>query len=210
MSERWAPGDSVALRWRREENLGHVNAVTVVEDSPELVALYLAAGSEMKRPVSLDGRAWRDIPAAERFRLADWAHDDGVWRDMNVLQLARPENHYGFWAFWAAGTWEFRGWYVNLQAPLARTPVGFDSRDYVLDIWVERDGAWRWKDEEEFAEACRAGRFTDAEAELVRAAGEKAIAIAEAGAWPLGHGWEGWRPDASWPVASLPADWDAY
>ena len=209
MTPRWAPGDAVALRWRREGKLGHVNAVTVVEDSPELIALYLAAGSPMKRPVGPDGRAWREIPAHERFRLSDWAHADGPWRDTNVLQLARPGAHYGFWAFWDAESWEVRGWYVNLQAPLQRTAIGFDSRDYVLDVWVDAEGSWHWKDEEEFAEARRAGRFTAAEAKLVRAAGEEAIAVLEAGAWPLGHGWESWRPDPSWPVPGLPAGWDA-
>ncbi len=33
-----------------------------------------------------------------------------------------------------------QGWYVNLQQPLVRTAVGFDTMDQQLDLIVDRDG----------------------------------------------------------------------
>jgi len=61
--------------------------------------------------------------------------------------------------------------------------------DHALDVLVEQDGTWRWKDEGDFAKAQRLGVFTPDEAALVRAEGERVIA---ARPWPTG--WEDWRP----------------
>jgi len=55
----------------------------------------------------------------------------------------------------------------------------------VLDVWVEPTGSWRWKDEDEFAAAIQAGRFADGQAEMLRAEGERMIALAEAGTFPF-------------------------
>ena len=52
--------------------------------------------------------------------------------------------------FWDE-SWSFLGWYVNLQSPLRRSPLGFDMTDWALDVWVEPDGRWQWKDEDDFA-----------------------------------------------------------
>ena len=69
-----------------------------------------------------------------------------------------------------------RVWYVNLQDPLRRTPLGFDTVDHALDVVVELDrSSWRWKDEEELAEAVRDGLFTPEEAADFRAWGERAV-----------------------------------
>lgn len=38
--------------------------------------------------------------------------------------------------------------YVNIEEPWQRTPIGFDSRDHLLDIVVTVDlSTWHWKDE---------------------------------------------------------------
>jgi protein associated with RNAse G/E len=44
------------------------------------------------------------------------------------------------------------GWYVNLQCPYRRTPLGIEAMDLMLDIVVEPDMTWRWKDDDEFDE----------------------------------------------------------
>jgi len=105
-----------------------------------------------------------------------------------------------FYHFWNDATGEFLGHYVNLQAPLRRTPLGYDSGDHVLDIVVAPDGAWRWKDEDEFAEAIQLEHFTPSEAAEVRAEGERVIAGLPS---LLPTGWETWRPDPAWPVSAL-------
>jgi hypothetical protein len=61
------------------------------------------------------------------------------------------------------------------------------------------DGTWRWKDEDDFAEAQRLGVFTPAETARVRAEGERVLA---ARPWPTG--WEQWRPWQARPRPSGP------
>ena len=53
--------------------------------------------------------------------------------------------------------WRFLGWYVNLQAPLVIRGDRFDTTDWALDIMVDPDGSWRWKDEDEFVRAIELG-----------------------------------------------------
>lgn len=111
--------------------------------------------------------------------------------------------------FWRAADWEFLCWYVDLQAPFARTTTGFESEDYVLDIVIPPDFAWYWKDEDEFAAAQRVGRFSAAQATAIRAEGESVVEAIEARGWPFDAGWERWRPDPAWMLPMLPDRWDS-
>jgi predicted RNA-binding protein associated with RNAse of E/G family len=114
----------------------------------------------------------------------------------------RPDDAHSLDLFWDEA-WRFLGWYVNLQTPLRRSPLGFDMTDHALDVWVEPDGRWGWKDEADFAEAQRLGVLDAREAAAVRAEGDRVIA---AKPWPTG--WESWRPPADWTPLDLPAGWD--
>jgi hypothetical protein len=72
------------------------------------------------------------------------------------------------------------------------TPTGIETTDHALDVVIDVDGSWRWKDEADFAEAQRLGVFSSEEAAAIRVEGERVVA---ARPWPTG--WEDWRP--SWP-----------
>ena len=76
----------------------------------------------------------------------------------------------------------------------------------MLDLVVEPDGTWRWKDEDELAETVEVGRFTREQAAAVRAEGERAVEAIEARGWPFGEGWEDWAPDPGWPLPQLPKE----
>ena len=100
--------------------------------------------------------------------------------------------------------WSLKCWYVNLQAPLVVNGACFDTADWALDIVVDPDGEWHWKDEDEFEEAIRLGVFPDeASADAVRKEGERVISEQP---WPTG--WEQWRPPLEWDSLPLPRDWD--
>ena len=194
----WSRGDVVLLRWRRRGRIGRVHPVILVEDSSLATILYTPAETPIKLAVRADGSPLaRDMPYAERFAV-EWRVGDGVWREHSTLAFTRPGEARSVLAFWRGDHEQFVGWYVNLQAPLERTRFGFDSEDHVLDVDVEPDLSWRWKDEDEFAAAVRVGRFTAEEAAAIRREGEAAIADVEARAWPFGAGWERWRPDPAW------------
>ena len=134
-----------------------------------------------------------------------WVSDvdpvDLTWHSTHVLQFVRPREEHTVEVFWDE-SWALLGWYLNLQAPLRRTPLGFDTTDWALDVWIEPDGRWRWKDEDDLAEATKLGAFDDESAKAVWAAGERAIRAKQ---WPTG--WEDWRPPEQWSPLPLPDGW---
>jgi hypothetical protein len=68
--------------------------------------------------------------------------------------------------------------------------------DHALDLVIEPDGKWYWKDEDDFAEAQHLGVLTPQEAAAVRHEGERVIA---GQLWLTG--WEHWRPWGSTQAA---------
>jgi len=64
------------------------------------------------------------------------------------------------------------------------------------------DGTWEYLDEDEFEEAQRLGVIAPDEAAAIRAEAEQVIRT-----WPFPTCWEGWKPDPTWPVPSLPERW---
>ena len=186
------------LRFLYRDRPRFVMPHVLVEETPELAVLYVAPGTRGRRPV----RAFIGDPG--QLRTMRWDHVEHVWTGTHALRLLRPGAAHCVYLFWAGADWAFQGWYVNLQEPYARSRLGFDTRDHALDIVVEPDGTWRWKDEDDLELATRFGMFTPAEAAAIRADGERVLAE-----WPFPTGWEEWRPDPSWPLPALPAGWDA-
>lgn len=180
----------------------------VVADSDDEIALYIARGTPTRRRVLPDGRPLdRTLPYAERAALP-WRLGHGEWFGSSVLQLARAGEPRSYWAFFDPDTGSFEGWYVNLQEPLRRTAIGFDTVDHVLDLVIDPDlESWCWKDEDELEDAVRVGRFTPAEAAQVRRGGEAAISALARREWPFDRGWHEWRPDPAWPLPELREDW---
>jgi uncharacterized protein DUF402 len=204
----WTYGDQIALRYRWGNDLAWVHPVTVVEDSPQCIALYEAMDTPIKMPLGDPGNPLPRALSFEKRHSLPWRLGDSVWQDHSVLWLARPGAHHAIALFWRGAEREFLGWYGNLQTPLVRSSAGFDSADHVLDVVIHPNRTWDWKDEDEFAEARHLGRFTPAEAQRVRAEGERVIAAMEAGAWPFDAGWEDWQPDPAWSIPRVRDGWD--
>jgi hypothetical protein len=193
---RWRPGDLIV---RRELCLGSPwlgQAAFVVEDTEDLLALYVAEGSELGYPEG-------DWPGGSH----PWLGNDR-WHGHGVLQLQRPGEAHALWLFWEGSRRELAFWYVNLQAPFRRTRVGIDTQDHELDIVIERDGSWRFKDEEWLDEWVRLGRWTPAEVEAIRAEGARVAAELEAGRRWWSETWADWLPAPDWRGGDLPPGWD--
>lgn len=204
----WAPGDHILWRYR-DNGTGDVHIcrpVTVVQDTPELLAVWMAPGTECVKPILADGTPVHEEPLATRYT-APRTTIRAPWHGTGVLKLARPDEPWSVWLFWERG-WRFRSWYVNLESPRTRWAGGIDSEDHFLDISVYPDRSWLWRDEDEFAQAQRAGLMDRAQADRVRRAGQAAVEVILAWGAPFSEGWEAWRPDPSWTVPVLPADWD--
>ena len=170
----WHPGDHILLRYRRRGPVSFAYPVTVVRDDPGETVLYLRPGTPIKRRVMPDGSPDPARPAVCRSGQCPPLVGDGTWHTNHALILVRPGDAFDIRLYWTEH-WSFRGWYVNLQQPVRRVRTGFDTADHVLDLWVDPDGAWSWKDEHEMAEAVRIGRFSAEEAAAIRSG------------WRVGH-----------------------
>lgn len=151
-----------------------------------------------------EGKAIRRDPGDGYLKrwITDAPPFDRTWQRTHVLRFMQEGSMHTVEVWWDA-EWSFLGWYVNLQAPLVIQRNRFDTTDWALDIVVEPDGTWHWKDEDEFEEAIELGVFEDiAAAEAVRTEGERVVAEKP---WPTG--WEEWRPPATWAPLALPDDW---
>lgn len=205
----WRPGTVIVQEeyWRRQ--LVTIRPVTVVEDSETLLALFSHADAPLltgamrnRQQISMEGRM--------RIYLSD---DQPTLRDgtgrANVLTLTPPDADHSVWLFWDRD-WAFMTWYVNLQPPFRRTLEGIATGDYLLDLIVTPDLRWSWKDEDEFEAVCAAGGFTDNERRRIREEGLRMAERIESRQWPFNSEWPRWRPDPSWPVPSLPDDWQRH
>ena len=203
----WEPG--TAILWRSVKD-GVVHVATpyrVVQDTDDLIAVYLCPGTRGKR------RSGHRGGPTGRLMLPDgWtgAYEDYVWHTNRALFLYRPGDAHSVGVFWREADGAFQFWYVNLEAPWRRTPLGFDTSDHTLDVVVAPDlRSWAWKDEDEFAWCKEVGIITPPQAVVIRAEGERAIAAAARRASPYCDGWEQWEPDPEWaPLTEMPANWD--
>ncbi|GGN63190.1 hypothetical protein GCM10010112_22210 [Actinoplanes lobatus] len=208
----FVPGETIYLRHAQRQQVGLVFPMRVVEERGDAVVLWAPAGTRGWHSNMPDGRTMGQTPlpewsAASRVP-APHAIDHGVlnWhprgRDYSIRWFYRPD-----------GT--FYRWYANLEAPLVLWRdggmAGLDTVDWDLDVVIEPDRRWAWKDEELFAE-----RLTMPEAywvddeDRVRRAGKEVIELVEAGAFPFDGTWCDFRPDPAWPPLSpeLPVGWD--
>ncbi len=158
------------------------------------IAIYCGPGNQ--------GKAMRRGPDGY---LKRWVTDappcDTEWEDTHVLRFEAPGARHSIEVYWTA-EWEQLSWYVNLQTPTVVLDGRIDTTDQALDVVVSPTGEWRWKDEDELAEAVALGIWTEREAAAIRAEGERVI---EASPWPTG--WEDWRPPEAWGPLGLPRDW---
>jgi hypothetical protein len=196
---RFHPGDPVTVREIWRGNIWTVRALTIVRDDPDLLALYQPAGAPWKRPYSSDGRPIR-VPDQS------WELRDDRLRD-DSLRVIVPGDAHSTLLIWRE-PWQLICWYVNLEEPFRRTPIGFDYMDQTLDIVVQPHmSSWRWKDEDEFEEARAKGIFTPEQGRAIHAEGERALERLLARKPPFDERWEDWRPDPSWPRPEISADW---
>lgn len=206
----WKPGTQILQHEMWGEGIGLVRPITVVEDSPERLAMY---SHPMSTYASRGIQNRLTIPLSKRVDMFMELLDPGVgkfvkkvWSNHHVLILTPFDSLDSTYLFWTAD-WQLSFWYINLQAPLRRSSRGVQTHDYTLDIVVQPDMSWSWKDVDEFEELIKRGFFTDEQVTSIRADADRMVRTIESAGSPFSEGWENWRPDPAWPVPELPDDW---
>ena len=198
---RFRAGETILLREIHEGRVWTARPAIVVDDRSDLLAVHIPLGTLWKVPVA--SRA-----EMVRRRRDGWVLTDHEWLRGSMLWLMPPDEAHAIHLWWHEPDWRFGGWYINLQDPIRRTSLGVDFLDQHLDVVIDPDLGWRWKDEDELAHAIEVGLLTQHEAQSIRAEGERVISRLEARQPTFCDGWERWRPDPAWPLPVLPDGWE--
>jgi hypothetical protein len=209
---RFVPGETVLRRgFSRGDRLGHVDSGRVVVDNDHGVLAWIGPGSTVLRRATVGGQPVRKMPFPYKTQIPTVLRP-GTWTGGGVLVLTRPGQASSVWWFFDENG-AFLRWYVNLEAPAVRwrdaDGLGLDTVDHALDMWVNPDLSWEWKDEDEFAD--RTGHpyyWDDDVAVAIRAEGERVAKVAESGEFPFDGTWCDFKPDPAWPPSRLSTAWD--
>ena len=203
----WEPGTQILQQDLWGRRLITSRPVTVVKDVLNYLALYSHPNAPYRSNTVRDRYS---KPVIERIDIFNEAIkgplEERLTGDYHVLTLNPPNSWHSVWLFWTV-EWQVKIWYVNLQFPIRRTSRGILVQDCALDIAVQPDMSWSWKDEDEFVELTNQGFFTDRQISSIRSEADRAVQAIESGAWPFSDGWEEWRANVNWPVPGIPDDW---
>jgi protein associated with RNAse G/E len=196
----WSAGESATLRGVGSKVFWAFPTI-VVQDTSDLVVLYMPAGVCGK---NVDHKpATSELFSANKINIID-----SQWKRTDVLMLIVPSESFSTYIMWETGTKNIDCWYVNLQEPISRTSIGFDTMDNMLDIVINPDmSIWRWKDDDEFAEAQKVGFYSAEKAREIWAEGERAIQLITKDRRSLYEQWKKWQADPEWEVPKLSPYW---
>lgn len=204
----FTPGANVVVQEVWRERVWAARPMTVVDDDGDLVVLWFPKGTTWKRPTAERQIAneSRGMRLARCLSVGEWVFEDARW-DVSTLVLVRSGEWHAIWVSWLDDGAQW-GWYVNLQRPFRRTALGLETMDLMLDVLIENDRSWRWKDEDELETFVDTGVFDEALAEQLRAEGLRVARRAERNESPFDRPWASHRPDPSAPHPVLPDGWD--
>ena len=139
------PGQNIVLRTVLQGRIWSAGPEIVVQDTPELLALYIMPGAIWKRPVTYSGDRVKP-----RFRASgEYIVKDTVWIDHYRLRLKVPGSDYSVQLYFGPDM-VFLAWYINMESPFSRIVSGFEYIDEDLDIILKPDlSSWQLKDEDE-------------------------------------------------------------
>ena len=205
----WTPGTTVTLQECWKDQVWAARPLRVVDDNEARALLWMPKGTVRTIPGYPEG-ADASIARCDRtianLSASSWEYVEHVW-DVSCLWVLEPNPYFGIWITWNEDH-EHIGYYVNFQAPYVRTPIGIATMDYVIDIIVEPDLTWSWKDADEFEQIIDRSIFSTAVIDAVNRSAEEVIGRIERAAYPFDGSHLDFVPDPSWPHPELPSIWD--
>lgn len=206
--KEWSRGETILHQevWRGK--LWAARPLTVVEDSPDRLVLWCPRGTVRRVPVTPPTREkapTRGERIASLLDLGDWVLEEREW-DVSTLWLLEPDTWHAVWVSWLPDGQHW-GWYINFQEPFRRTDRGFQALDLMLDILVDSDLTWRWKDEDEFDAMIRCNLYDEVVEKRVRTEAAEVIRRIENNERPFNEPWPKWIPEPDWGTPVLPQGW---
>ena len=203
----WKPGDIIVWRGIYRNRVWHVVTMIVVKDSPEEMVLALVPGAErMGERDNMNGkksgnRRWD-------FKDKPWELEKFHWRTNRLLILLEPEKYYSTMYFWNDASNEFLCYYINFQEPFQRSHCGIDTLDLDLDLVINPDLSYEWKDIEDYRTAIEKGIILPEWIKEIDKAKKEIFDKLEKRQYPYDGSWLNWMPDPAWSPPKLPENWD--
>ena len=203
----WNLGDVIVWRGVFRNRVWHAQPVIVVKDTPEELCVTLLPGTECVAPEGyLDGkdstkRRWS-------FKDKDWKLENYAWRTNRLLILLEPDTYYSTMYFWRADSNDFLLYYINFQLPFQRSHCGIDTLDLDLDLIINPDFSFRWKDEDDYQKAIDHEVIMPEWMQEIEIAKKEIFNKLEKRQYPYDGSWLNWIPDPNWLPPKLPKNWD--
>jgi protein associated with RNAse G/E len=207
----WKPGDTVVIRGVYQGRICHAQSARVIRDSAEETALLVEPGAECVAPAGYlhhrhgDGSAW-DRWQETLGNTLDIQRFD--WKVNRFLILLEPQKFFSIIHIWEQASQMFQCYYVNFQLPFTRTEYGFDTLDLDLDILVDLNNDWEWKDISDYERGINSGGISNEWVRQIEESKEEVLTRIAQRQYPFDQTWLGWLPDTNWPKTTLPANWN--
>jgi protein associated with RNAse G/E len=207
----WQPGDVVALRGIYNQRVSYMQSAVVVHDTLDEVALVILPGAECAAPEGyMNGKhgASGHWDRWGEYEKENWQMQLYRWHTNRLLILLHPEKYYASYYFWQADNNQFLCYYINFQLPFHRSKIGFDSFDLELDLIVEPNFEWHWKDLDDYQRGIELGILRPQWVKEIDSAKLEIFEKFEHRRYPFDDTWLKWMPHPQWCPPNLPADWE--
>ncbi|MBA4385317.1 MAG: hypothetical protein C0410_11325 [Anaerolinea sp.] len=208
----WKSGESCVLRGIVNSQVWLAQSVIVVEDKPELTILVLLPGAQCATPEGVWRREsdkeyahssrWQSAPG-EHFYLQEY-----IWKTNRVLIFLEPQKYYSCMLFWEHQSDQFAGYYINFQLPYKRSHCGFDTLDLDLDIVIDPQYNWQWKDMDAYEHGIQEGGIHVEWVRGIEKVKPEVFKRIDERSYPMDGSWVNWEPDPIWSPPELPKNWN--
>lgn len=203
----WNAGDVVAWRGIHNQGIWHIQPTIVVKDSRKETVLALLPGAECMAQEDY-ARGMKNARRRWDFKDKPWRLEKFFWRTNRLLFLLEPQKYYSIIFFWNAASNDFLCYYINFQIPFQRSHCGIDTLDLDLDLVINPDFTWEWKDVDDYQKAIESEIILPEWAREIETAKEEILDRLEQRQYPFDGSWLDWAPDPRWPPPKLPENWD--
>ena len=176
-------------------------AETLLLLTPGAQCVYPDGWWRWKHGDNSQGTRWQDANSKA------WTLREFTWQTNRILMILEPHKYYATFYFWDHASDQFTCYYINFQLPYRRSHCGFDTLDLELDLIIDPDLTWQWKDEALYHDGIRAGCIQDRWAKEIECAKPEVFARLRERRYPFDGAWINWRPDVAWKPATLPERW---
>lgn len=203
----WKPSDIILGRGIFNNRVWTAIPVIVVKDSPEELVAALLPGTECMTEIDY-AKGRKDGKRRWDFKYRDWKMAPFLWRTNRVLMVIEPNKFYSVRLYWQEESNTFLGYYINFQLAFKRSHCGIDILDLELDLMIDPDFSFEWKDLDDYKQGIETGIIAPGWVAEIEVAKTEVIDRLAKRQYPFDGSWLDWMPDPNWTPPKLPKNWD--